>query len=153
MNKKTPYHYRDWYRTIIESPDKIFEALEWFRDRQSEARELILPVEGNLVELNTYHAGYLAIYTTYFKQLVHIADYFEHKLKRINGLIIKEWRNNPQTVVAPSATEMKFIVEDDERYSDMKVTLGEIQVVRDEMDAIVAGFETRSYQIKNNHRS
>ncbi len=145
---KDIYKYRDWFRLVIDDPSRIFEAMDWYRERRDEARELILPVQGKLLELNTYHAGYLALYITYFQQLKHLASLFEHRLTRVAAQITKEWKNHPPTLVAPKIQEIKILVEDDERYSDQKILLGEIELLRDEMDAIVTGFETRGWQIK-----
>ncbi|MAZ56796.1 hypothetical protein CL653_03320 [bacterium] len=138
--------YKDWFSIVASDNDKLGDALDYFEQQYLKGQELA-QVEGNLMELIKFHAGYLSFYDQLHTQLECLRDLFASDLARIKSTVTREWLDNPPTNVAPNATQVKTLIEGDERVQDLTQALTLINYWYGSYNSLMKNFVQRGFSL------
>lgn len=135
-----------WFKRVAQDMGEIVPALEYYSKAWEEGNAE-LEIAGNLSKQNRDHVGLVAFYDAMHSDLDAILGIVERNLRIQRGLVLREYVDNGVTNAKINATELKTIMESDQRIIDASMLVDEVKYVYKQFSSLMKAAEARGFAL------
>lgn len=145
---KSPRIPKRWYRRVSEDLTVIPDALEYYMT-ELDAGFADVEIKGNLIRENQAQGGFVAYYDAMHSDLDGILSVVERNEKTVRGAVFREMVENGVGNKPMNGTELKLIMEADQRVIDAGELVTEVKYVYKQYSSLLKAFEKRGFSLTN----